>query len=216
MRINANAASEPLSLEEEYAMQRSWREDGDKLTFIICLPLPDEEAGKERIRSGEFDAGDRMVGDVNLFMSEIESDEDEGDDEARKGGGGGLVGELEIMIPFPAHQRKGYARTALQIFMHYILTHWPELAAEFAASTEEVKGEGGRKLEYLRVKIGKGNEASLKLFAGLGFERHGEVNYFGEVEMRWRPDLQQLRAGTGYEAAREMTYDDGKEIETES
>merc|ERR1711939_1226447 len=38
-QIQAETASEPLTLEEEYAMQRSWRTDADKLTFIACLPL---------------------------------------------------------------------------------------------------------------------------------------------------------------------------------
>ncbi|PGH30553.1 hypothetical protein GX50_06686 [[Emmonsia] crescens] len=37
--IQQATASEPLTLEEEYAMQTTWRTDADKLTFIVCLPL---------------------------------------------------------------------------------------------------------------------------------------------------------------------------------
>lgn len=40
--------SEPLSLEEEYAMQRKWRVDDDKLTFII-LSKAREEGGSSEV-----------------------------------------------------------------------------------------------------------------------------------------------------------------------
>lgn len=49
-------ASEPLSLEEEFAMQKSWREDDDKLTFIVL------DKGR----------GEAMAGDVNLFLNDHE------------------------------------------------------------------------------------------------------------------------------------------------
>jgi hypothetical protein len=54
-------------------MQRSWRKDHDKLTFVACLPLP-PDAEKQIISdrvliASEHDSPDRMVGDVNLFLS---------------------------------------------------------------------------------------------------------------------------------------------------
>jgi hypothetical protein len=52
-------------------MQQSWRNDHDKLTFIACLPLSDDA---EKVVGGEYDSPDRMIGDVNLFLSRADED----------------------------------------------------------------------------------------------------------------------------------------------
>ena len=70
-------------------MQQSWRNDPDKLTFIVCLPLSKYEVERapeilyisehstlKMLLPGEHDGPERMVGDVNLFLSRDEEDEE--------------------------------------------------------------------------------------------------------------------------------------------
>ena len=87
-------ASERLTAEEEAEMQRSWRQDGDKLTFLIRLDA-----------WGGGDAA--LVGDVNLFLS------------AHEGGAGGVQGECEVMVAEEEARRRGVAREAMVLMLAY-------------------------------------------------------------------------------------------------
>ncbi|XP_019146190.1 N-acetyltransferase 9 isoform X4 [Corvus cornix cornix] len=100
-------ASEPLSLEQEYEMQRSWQDDADthsegaatflfspECTFIVldsgCWPGQAEE--------------NSMVGDVNLFLTNTEDP---------------TLGEIEIMIAEPSYRGRGFGKEATLLMMAY-------------------------------------------------------------------------------------------------
>ncbi|XP_064126866.1 alpha/beta-tubulin-N-acetyltransferase 9 isoform X2 [Loxodonta africana] len=93
-------ASEPLTLEQEYTMQRSWREDADKCTFILL------DAEKWQAQPGTTEES-CMAGDVNLFLT------DPGDP---------TVGEIEVMIAEPSCRGRGFGTEAVLMMMSYGLT----------------------------------------------------------------------------------------------
>ncbi|XP_077482287.1 alpha/beta-tubulin-N-acetyltransferase 9 [Stigmatopora argus] len=92
-------ASEPLTLEQEYDMQRSWREDADKCTFIILDKRRWLESGAEEEQC--------MIGDVNIFLTDPTEP---------------TLAELEIMIAEPNYRAKGIGKEVTQIMMHYGFT----------------------------------------------------------------------------------------------
>ncbi|RUS90732.1 hypothetical protein EGW08_001536 [Elysia chlorotica] len=95
-------ASERLSLEEEYDMQRKWRESPDKCTFIILARDRYELDTFEDVVQREIGA---MVGDVNIFFPSEDISRDEG--------------EVEIMIADPSVRGKGFGRESLCLMMRY-------------------------------------------------------------------------------------------------
>lgn len=185
--IQKATASEPLTLEEEYSMQRSWREDADKLTFIVCTHSGEQfynditqKPQTQFMSPGEQDAPESMIGDVNLFL--YDDDEEEDDEQTNVAEAPKrprtVIGELEIMIARHDQRGKGMAQETLSAFISYIQTSLPELLLEYTGADSAV-------LKYLRVKIDKDNVRSLRLFERVGFVRvSAEPNYFGEVELR--------------------------------
>eukprot|EP00116_Pleurobrachia_bachei_P010803 sb/3471065/ len=96
-------ASEPLSLEEEYEMQKSWAQDEDKLTFVVI-------SGQEVPETIESDV-QRMVGDVNLLF--IFSPE---------------YAEINIMVAERSLSRSGIGSESLMLMLSYAAANLPQIS----------------------------------------------------------------------------------------
>ncbi|TBU22212.1 GNAT domain-containing protein [Dichomitus squalens] len=152
-------ASEPLTLEEEYEMQRKWQEDEDKLTFILLSGMSfDAKEDDQKVTPGRLE-GLPMIGDVNLFLKGAPDEED-------------FEVEVEIMIAEPAYRRRGVAHTALQLILSY------------ATDPSSPKPLPVPKDRFV-ARIGERNEASIRLFEKLGFSVTKRVAVFEEVELRF-------------------------------
>jgi RimJ/RimL family protein N-acetyltransferase len=168
-------------------MQRSWRNDPDKLTFIACAPHTTNLQN-----CGEQELPEMLLGDVNLFLTTPENP-------------GIIVGEIELMIAVKNLQGHGYGRATLLAFLKYVVQHEKDLIDEFSKDRMDVEGEEG--IQELVAKIGEGNIRSIGLFESVGFQKVGEeVNYFGEWELRLGEGWRDVVRALGFENYREVEY----------
>ncbi|KAK5993863.1 N-acetyltransferase 9-like protein [Cladobotryum mycophilum] len=170
--IQEATASEPMSLEEEYENQQSWRTSHDKLTFILCEPV---NGDLRAVEAQVQDSDDKTRGDINFFL--YPDDEDEEPQVGKRL----LRGEVDVMIAEKESRGKGMGEGSVRTLLAYIRRHLKEILSEYS------EGEGAGQEEVLLVglmaKIKEGNVGSRALFTKLGFRQEGEVNYFGEVKM---------------------------------
>ncbi|KAF3358337.1 hypothetical protein VdG1_05413 [Verticillium dahliae VDG1] len=177
--IQAATASDPLSLEEEYENQASWRTADDKLTFIICRPLAAGAASTE-ITAGTADHEDAMVGDPPDF-----------------------VGEIDVMVAEKGDRGRGVGFAAVTALMEYVLRHVDDILREHGPRN----GARVPRLRGLMAKIQAGNDKSMALFQRVGFTQKGGVNYFGEMEMVLDRFEERMRSGElAWRAELEETY----------
>lgn len=155
-------ASDSLSLDEEFEMQSTWKNDPTKCTFIV---LSIESSGNpfltdctntilDHPTSTAIDEESMMAGDVNLFLHDSD---DPGN------------AEIEIMIAEEKYQRRGYARESLNIMMYYGVKHL--------------------NVHRFFAKINENNFASINLFKSLGYIEINYVSAFQEFEYEFRVEL---------------------------
>jgi len=213
--------SEPLSMEEEIAMQQSWRDDDAKCTFIVlekgaCVGLSGDDCsgycsdgsdGTCTIRlSQDFVEQNlkAMIGDVNLFLSEEDhvetDDEDDGDNDTNA---------ETAAAADPVNQEASDESTAL--------VKQAELDIMIAEPSARGKGMGSEASRIMMLygaqnmgirryfaKIKKENDSSKTLFGKLKFVECNYVECFGEHEYELRRDSATDMANT---MLRELGFD---------
>ncbi|KAG5463592.1 MAG: hypothetical protein BJ554DRAFT_6248, partial [Olpidium bornovanus] len=150
--------------------QNSWHVDPQKCTFILYSPpfaIEPHEVSTRSFKAALAEAEGRdapvMVGDVNIFISVEDGEEEKGEKSgalpSRK-----AVGEIEIMIAERNIRRKGVGLEATLLMLRYAITDL--------------------RLNRVYAKISRRNAASIEMFRSkLRFRGHSESEVFDEVTL---------------------------------
>ncbi|RMZ91580.1 hypothetical protein DV736_g1174, partial [Chaetothyriales sp. CBS 134916] len=177
--IRELTASDPLTLDEEYAMQRSWRSNYDKLTFIVYSYGGGYETRTDIDKRNRQLSEKGMVGDVNLFLFLDDDDDnndvgnndghavndtnnininDNGNDDGSHDRNNKIViGELELMLAEPSARGRGLGSAVLLALLMYVVKHEREIVAGFLSDGYDGEGEGRNK-RICKERGGDGGE----------------------------------------------------------
>lgn len=169
-------SSEPLSLEEEYEMCEKWKNDDDKLTFII-LNRDCYENIDNTVASSEKEIKS-MVGDVNLFVNENEIINNVNM----------KVGELEIMIAEKVNRGLGFGKEAIKLMIYYSLQHLTDITTFIVKITEDNLAS----LQMFQKVFGFSQYDHIKVFKQLCLKLKIEDHFLdkitNEICVRFRKD----------------------------
>eukprot|EP00977_Amphora_coffeiformis_P017711 scaffold5873_cov172-Amphora_coffeaeformis.AAC.8 len=159
--------SEPLSLPEEYEMQESWRRDDKKCTFIVLERKALVKSIPESVELDDTFVTENvgaMVGDVNLFLSEEEEEDEDGVKPETENTeiNPRIQAELDIMVAEESARGQGIGLEASCLMMLY----------------------GAQELGIRRFfcKINQDNQSSLGLFRKLQFVQCDYAACFQQYE----------------------------------
>lgn len=136
--------SEPLSLDQEFQMQRSWTLDPLKQTFII---LDKEMVDGKHVRGDPH--VEAMIGDVNIYMNDLDDPQ---------------MAEIEIMIAEPKSRGKGLGKESVLMMMAFAIKN-------FGIHTFRAKiGESNRASLHLFQKLGFVKSSHSEIFKEVTLE----------------------------------------------
>lgn len=189
-------------------MQLSWQTDYDKLTFIACHPVPgllSEDARRDSsdgvIASQGYDAPEKMIGDVNLFLRLAYELDGEGEEILNRPY---VRGEIELMIASPSDQGRGFGKATLLAFLQYIGHHTVDILDQYKSHSPDgaenhIQHQDAKIGGLVLVsKINKNNTKSRRLFESVGFGQVGKEDYFGEIELKLAGGVDGLKPADGW------------------